>query len=239
MLRIKNWDKFQHYKTREKNPGWIKLHRTILDDYIFHQLPVESRALLPMLWLLGSENNGNIPKDYGEIGFRIRMTEKQVDAAIKPLFENGFLESIDCLDNVYTESSLERERELEIEGEQEEEGECKNDDLVNATEIWNEIAVKHKLPRCQNLTEARKKSLKKRLKEAGGIEGWKHACEMLAASPFLKGDNDRGWKASFDFMLQQSSFTKIMEGAYSAYATPRKKNHDPSLETARTLGIIP
>jgi hypothetical protein len=31
-LRVKNWSEFQHYKDR--NPPWIKLHRTLLDhDY--------------------------------------------------------------------------------------------------------------------------------------------------------------------------------------------------------------
>jgi hypothetical protein len=52
--RVKNWAEFQHYKDR--SPPWIRLHRSFLDDYDFHCLPVASRALAPMLWLLASEN---------------------------------------------------------------------------------------------------------------------------------------------------------------------------------------
>ena len=52
-LTPKNWHAFQHYNKR--NPPWIKLHRALLDDYEFSQLPVESRALAPMLWLIASE----------------------------------------------------------------------------------------------------------------------------------------------------------------------------------------
>lgn len=48
----KNWTSFQHYKDRA--PPWIRLHRGLLDDYEFQCLPVASRALAPMLWLLAS-----------------------------------------------------------------------------------------------------------------------------------------------------------------------------------------
>ena len=34
ILRILNWEKFQHYKVRR--PPWIKLHHSLLDDYAFH-----------------------------------------------------------------------------------------------------------------------------------------------------------------------------------------------------------
>lgn len=40
------------------------------------------------------------------------------------------------------------------------------------------------------------------------------AIHALETSPFLRGDNDRGWKADFDFLLQPKSFTKLIEGTY-------------------------
>ena len=49
-IRPKNWHSFQHYKDRD--PTWIKLHKKLLDDYEFQSLPLASRALAPMLWLL-------------------------------------------------------------------------------------------------------------------------------------------------------------------------------------------
>ena len=35
-LRIRNWENFQQYKDRD--PKWIKLHRTLLEDYDFCKL---------------------------------------------------------------------------------------------------------------------------------------------------------------------------------------------------------
>jgi hypothetical protein len=88
-LTPKNWDAFQHYKHR--SPPWIKLHRNLLDDMQFQRLPIASKALAPMLWLLASESNdGVIHRSAEEIAFRLRMTEKEVITAIKPLIDNGF-----------------------------------------------------------------------------------------------------------------------------------------------------
>jgi hypothetical protein len=89
-LRIKNWAEFQHYRTRR--PPWIKLHRSLLDDYAWHCLPEASRALGPMLWLLASERaDGAIPYTLETIAFRLHMTGDKVDAALGPLIGAGFL----------------------------------------------------------------------------------------------------------------------------------------------------
>lgn len=60
-LLVKNWDEFQHYKDR--NPPWIKLHRSLLDDYEFSRLQDASKAHLMLLWLFASQNGGKIPED--------------------------------------------------------------------------------------------------------------------------------------------------------------------------------
>ena len=60
-LRVKNWGEFQHYKDR--NPPWIKLHRTLLDDYEFSCLQDASKAHLMLIWLFASQCDGRIPDD--------------------------------------------------------------------------------------------------------------------------------------------------------------------------------
>lgn len=119
-LTPKNWDNFQHYKHR--SPPWIKLHRNLLDDMHYQRLPVASKALAPMLWLLASESNdGVIHKSAEEIAFRLRMSEKDVVTAIKPLIDNGFFSDADnmladCLQDATTEkrqSRVEKEKETD------------------------------------------------------------------------------------------------------------------------------
>lgn len=89
----KNWREFQHYKDR--NPPWIRLHRKLLDDKDFHKLPVESRALAPMLWLLASESmDGQINADLEDLAFRLRTDERSIKKALDPLLLRGFFEVV-------------------------------------------------------------------------------------------------------------------------------------------------
>lgn len=93
-------------------------------------------------------------------------------------------------------------------------------ELRTATDDYNAAAAEAGWPQCQRLSKARESALKARLSECGGIEGWRAALAKARASPHLCGQNDRGWTASFDFLTQASSFTKLMEGNYD----PRPRN---------------
>lgn len=93
-LAVKGWSEFQHYKHRK--PPWIRLYRRLLDDIEWHRLPVASRALAPMLWLLASETqNGVIDGDSEAIAFRLRYASKDFEEALKPLISGGWIIRID------------------------------------------------------------------------------------------------------------------------------------------------
>lgn len=97
MFRIKNWDSFQSYKDR--NPPWIRFHKKLLDNFQFQRMSAEARALLPMLWLMASEDydpvSGMLRIGYGEIAFRLRQDEKIVKSAIDEILRAGFIERVD------------------------------------------------------------------------------------------------------------------------------------------------
>jgi hypothetical protein len=79
----KDWARFQHYKNRA--PSWIKFHRSLLDNYDYARLPVASRALAPMLWLLASEyDDGKITATVEEIAFRLRTSVAELTEALTP-----------------------------------------------------------------------------------------------------------------------------------------------------------
>ncbi|PKR56365.1 helix-turn-helix domain-containing protein [Thalassospira lohafexi] len=82
-----------------------------------------------------------------------------------------------------------------------------------AVDEYNTMAEECGLSKAQVISPTRKTKLKARLKDCGGIEGWSAALDKIRGSPFLLGHTG-DWKASFDFLLQQSSFIKLMEGAY-------------------------
>lgn len=106
----KNWEKFQHYKHR--SPPWIKLHRDILDDFDWWSLPIASRAIAPCLWLLAScEEDGEFDATPEKLAFRFRMTEKEIQLAIKPLIEKGyFVSASDMLAECYQDAMSEKSK---------------------------------------------------------------------------------------------------------------------------------
>lgn len=113
----KNWDSFQHYKDR--SPAWIKLHRGLLDDYEFSCLPLASRALAPLLWLLASEyEGGKITASLDALAFRLRMKARDLEDALKPLIGGGFfIDDSNVLAQCKRDACLEKERETEKEKE--------------------------------------------------------------------------------------------------------------------------
>lgn len=111
--RVKNWAEFQHY--RDRAPPWIKLHRKLLDDFEFARLPIASKALAPLLWLLAAESiDGTVRIDPDWLAFRLHMPQADVEAGLSPLIDRGFLEIASgelapCLQRATPETETETE----------------------------------------------------------------------------------------------------------------------------------
>ena len=84
-MRIKNWEKYQHYKDR--NPPWIKLHYDIINSQDWIMLSDASRVLMIASMLLASRNNGDIPESHEYIKKACHLTK--VD--FNPLIKCGFI----------------------------------------------------------------------------------------------------------------------------------------------------
>lgn len=86
--------------------------------------------------------------------------------------------------------------------------------IAEAVSAYREVAERQEWPNIRILSKARKSALRARLKELGGIDGWRDALAKAAASSHCNGGNDRGWVCNFDFLTRQSSLAKLMEGNY-------------------------
>lgn len=79
-------------------------------------------------------------------------------------------------------------------------------------EIYNSICTN--LPKVQKLTKKREKSINEFLK-GFDLEEFKSICKLANNNSFLTGENDRNWKADFDFLINSNKATNILEGKYS------------------------
>lgn len=94
------------------------------------------------------------------------------------------------------------------------------DPVQIAVSAFNAVAERIGLAQCRTITTKRRSAIIARMKE-GGKGCWQLALEKLERSQFLRGANERGWKADFDFILQPKSFHRLIEGAYD----DRPKRH--------------
>ena len=84
-------------------------------------------------------------------------------------------------------------------------------EIKEIVELYNSTAPL--LPQVKKVTEKREKAIDKFLKEFS-IEQFKEICEIANSSDFLTGNNDRGWKADFDFIMRIDKATAILEEKY-------------------------
>lgn len=117
ILKPKNWHKFQHYKDR--NPPWIKVHKTQLDDPDFMMLSLASVGLAQLLWLLASESkDGSFDASTKNLTFRLRKSEAEIKKLITPLISSGFFELLADASAVQADDTGScSEGETETEGE--------------------------------------------------------------------------------------------------------------------------
>ncbi|CAB4127926.1 hypothetical protein UFOVP106_19 [uncultured Caudovirales phage] len=166
-MKIKNWTKFQHFKDRK--PPWVKLYRDLLDDIEWHELDPKAAKVLTMLWLIASEDEGNIPS-IKQLAFRLRMTEKDTEVCVSKLSHWLEHDDINSISNEYHFDSLETETETETETERETKKEkreiativaCPTDVDQQIWDDWKQLRKAKKAPVTQTVVDsARKESIK-------------------------------------------------------------------------------
>lgn len=87
-------------------------------------------------------------------------------------------------------------------------------DALAAFNAYNDTALRIAIPQAGALTPGRRTKIATRIREHGGGDAWARALAAIERSSFLRGRNDRGWRASLDFMLSPTNFAKLMDGGY-------------------------
>lgn len=97
---------------------------------------------------------------------------------------------------------------------------CSPEAVVGA---WNTVCG-DVLPKVSKITPGRRDKVRVRCREdAARVHGWWTSYfGRIRHTPFLTGENDRGWKADFDWAVEsESNVVKVLEGKYER-AGPKK-----------------
>lgn len=85
-------------------------------------------------------------------------------------------------------------------------------DLVNG---WNTICATEGFSKCEKITVARRDKILLRIKESPEEKYWEDVFNKIIESPFLRGDNDRKWRANIDWIVEnETNSMKVYEGRY-------------------------
>ena len=80
---------------------------------------------------------------------------------------------------------------------------------------WNRLCGN--LPKVRGLTASRRKKLQTRIRQGLTLELFEQAASQCASTPFLSGENQRKWVATFDWLIENdSNLNKVLEGSYGS-----------------------
>jgi len=81
--------------------------------------------------------------------------------------------------------------------------------------LWKELCPD--LPQVREITPKRRQKIRSRIKEHHSIDWWKDLFAMISGIPFLNGENKTGWRASFDWVIENpDNAIKVLEGKYAS-----------------------
>lgn len=91
-------------------------------------------------------------------------------------------------------------------------------DASRAIQEYNNICPPL-LPAVEMVTEQRKKAVAARVKELGGLDGWRDYLRRAVGSDFLTGrvpgrNGNQPFKAGFDWLVKPANVAKVLEGNY-------------------------
>lgn len=104
---------------------------------------------------------------------------------------------------------IDKEKEEEIEKDKED----SSSDLEWFIETYNSICIS--LPKVIKVTDKRRKAINKIMKQYNDDDIIK-VFNNTENSDFLKGNNEKGWKADIDFILREDKFVNILENKYGS-----------------------
>lgn len=222
MLRIKNWESFQHYKKDRGKPPWIKLYRALLDDKEWFDLNPEAAKILISLWLIAAEKFGELPARE-VIAFRLRISSKELEKALSLCTHWIIDDASNTLANCYQDAIPETETET-----YKEEAEKKQKLTATATRL-----PKNWFPSEADLSFIAKE--KPELNATSVADGFRDYWISLPGSKGMKLDWSATWRNWVRRQLPPNGSQKVDEGKRMyEILTGRKPNE--SLE--RTERVI-
>lgn len=101
-LRIRNWEKWQSWRSDRASPPWVKVYRRLLTNPEWAQLSDAEKGQLVSMWLVAAERGGELPDSPTAIR-KVCLLDDEPDMSVFIML--GFIESDGRQDGVKLASS--------------------------------------------------------------------------------------------------------------------------------------
>lgn len=244
-IKIVNWEKYNPKAFESRNPHWFRLHSKLYSSPIIHALTPPQRWVWVALLCLSCERRSAVLiGSLSWFAWAIQVDENTLLGTIEKLSEYGAIEP--CIKKT-DQTTVQRPSQIcaATEHNKTEQNTTKQEKrdkvqirksayadplLPDLMQIWNSNCGA--LTQASRMTRERKTVCKIRWNEMPDESYWIAVAKRLAASSFCNGENDRGWKANFDFFLRAKTAVKALEGQYDPTPGGRKQTHADAVSSA-------
>lgn len=215
IITVNGWEKYNPRRDY-KRPWWFGFNNNFFFDPDFYEFNDQERLLWIYILCETSRYNKN-----GELKFNfdhatkvLNQNKRQIQSGIDKLVANSIV-SIDLyrirtesVQNLYaTEHNITEHNRRGVSG-------TASDDAshLSLLEVWNQECGS--LPKAKAMSKGRAKKASSLFKENSCLNYWRGVVRILASSKFCNGENQRGWRADFDFFLKPETHIRATEGKY-------------------------
>lgn len=202
ILLISNWEKYQSADKMEQIKEQNRLRK---------QREREKKQLL-------SRNVTNVSRDVS------RDVSRNVTQQNKNKNKNKDKEKENKSNDLFIEGEEEEEKEKEKEKENVSDSflpPCPHEEIID---LFNSIC--RSSPPVVEISEDKVTALDRLWSciSEPSIDVFRACFEKVAETPFLCGNNDKGWKVTFGWIVQPGNFRKVMVGKYDSYEKKKTQN---------------
>jgi ribosomal protein L19E len=217
-IEILKWGKYNK-RPDIKRPWWMAISNTITEDVDFFSFTHgEFKVWIHILGAASKKCSGKISIDPAYIEHFCRVKKAETLSAIDKLLKLGVIsKSVRDPYAIRTEPVRDPYATLQDKTGQDRESGTEQpvsgSKLPPLAEIWN-AEIRKPLAGVKSASKARRRMAEARWAENPQPEFWVEVIHRLNRSSFCRGENSRGWKADFDFLIKPDSASRILEGKY-------------------------
>ncbi len=150
-----------------------------------------------------------------------------VDKAFSDVKDKKLIGYVYGIDTISSETVTDTETVTETVKEYKEKTSSKLD-YQSIADLFNSLCPSY--PKVTKLSDARKKAIKARFSSGYTYEDFRRLFSIAEQSDFLKGKNNRKWKANFDWLIKDANMAKVLDGNYANSDVKEKPKQNTSYD---------